>query len=337
MTKRAFTIPFHEFCREQREVEEAALCYDRASRALQPERQLSYQPSWQPSPQLQTDTRPMPGPAEPPTGPGSVYNSTPVTAVLEWPAPHPHLEWRIRQEVCPPSPCREKEQFRVGALASRKQHRAPGKRPAPPASACLSASAEAKRFVAESLKTQDTLENMTAEEAIEMAMPLVWRQKLQLATPSTALRARAETEGPTPVQIWNEGREQPHFADLRQEELGRLPTAEAPAAPQLQRTTAQQLQLTSAATPAPPAPIAAPPPMRWVIWMLPIGMPIGMPIDVPMPLLDNPPPLLPCQQRLPCPAAPPRATAAPPRAPELLIAAAALRSFVEQLLAAGLV
>ena len=165
-----------------------------------------------------------------------------------------------------------------------------------------------------------------------MAMPLVWRQ-LQLGAPSTSLRARGETEGPTPVQIWNEGREQPHFADLRQEELGRLPTAEAPAAPQLQRTTAQQLQLTSAATPAPPAPITAPPPMRWVIWMLPIGMPI----DVPMPLLDNPPPLLPCQQRLPCPAAPPRATAAPPCAHELLIAAAALRSFVEQLLAAGLV
>ena len=298
MTKRAFTSPFHEFCREQREVEEAALCYARASRALQPERQLSYQPSWQPSPQLQTDTRPMPGPAEPPTGPGSVYNSTPVTAVREWPAPHPHLEWRIRQEVCPPSPCREKEQFRVGALASRKQHRAPGKRPAPPASACLSASAEAKRFVAESLKTQDTLENMTAEEAIEMAMPLVWRQKLQLATPSTALRARAETEGPTPVQIWNEGREQSYFADLLQDELDRFvvpiwneewgqshfadlpqdgldrfPTTDAPA---------PQLQLTSAAMPAPPAPTAAPPPVRWApTWMLPVGTPI----DVPMPLL----------------------------------------------------
>ena len=169
-----------------------------------------------------------------------------------------------------------------------------------------------------------------------MAMPLVCRQ-LQLAAPSTSLRARGETEGPTSVQIWNEGREQSYFADLLQDELDRFPTTDAPAAPQLQRTTAPQLQLTSAAMPAPPAPTAAPPPMRWVIWMLPIGMPIGMPIDVPMPLLDNPPPLLPCQQRLPCPAAPPRATAAPSRAPELLIAAAALRSFVEQLLAAGLV
>ena len=173
--------------------EEASLCYARASRALQPERQLSYQLPWQPSPQLQTDRRPMPGPAE---TPGSVYNSTPVTAVREWPAPHPHFE-----------------------------------------------------------------------------------------------------RGPTPVQIWNEGREQSYFADLLQDELDRFvvpiwneewgqshfadlpqdgldrfPTTDAPA---------PQLQLTSAAMPAPPAPTAAPPPVRWApTWMLPVGTPI----DVPMPL-----------------------------------------------------
>ena len=240
-----------------------------------------------------------------------------------------YKKWRRR--VRNAQPCREKEQFRVGALASGKQHQAPGKRPAPPASACLSSSAEGKLFVAESLDTQDTLENMTAEEAIEMAMPLVWRQ-LQLGAPSTSLRARGETEGPTSVQIWNEGREQSYFADLLQDELDRFPTTDAPAAPQLQRTTAPQLQLTSAAMPAPPAPTAAPPPVRWATRMLLIGMPI----EVPMPLLNlSPLPLLPCQQRLPCPAAPPRATAAPSRAPELLAAAAALRSFVEQLLAAG--
>ena len=206
-----------------------------------------------------------------------------------------YKKWRRR--VRNAQPCREKEQFRVGALASGKQHQAPGKRPAPPASACLSSSAEGKLFVAESLDTQDTLENMTAEEAIEMAMPLVWRQ-LQLGAPSTSLRARGETEGPTSVQIWNEGREQSYFADLLQDELDRFvvpiwneewgqshfadlpqdgldrfPTTDAPA---------PQLQLTSAAMPAPPAPTAAPPPVRWApTWMLPVGTPI----DVPMPLL----------------------------------------------------
>ena len=60
-------------------------------------------------------------------------------------------------------------------------------------------------------------------------------------------------------------------------------------------------------------------------------MPIGMPVGVPVPLLDLPlPPLLPCiMPRLSYPAAPPPALAVPSRAPQLLTAAAAHRTFVE--------
>ena len=164
----------------------------------------------------------------------------------------------------------------------------------------LSASAEAERFGSESVDTQDMLENMTTEEAIEMAMLLVWPQ-LQLATPPTAPRARVETEGPCGadlkvVQIWNEGREQ---------ELGRIPTAEAPAASQLQFTS------------APPAPTGAF-----------VGRDRVLP-SVSTPLLDLPP-----LQRLSGSAALPPATA-PSRASELLTAAAAHRTFVEHYFISG--
>lgn len=126
----------------------------------------------------------------------------------------------------------------------------------------LSASAKAELIFG----SEDTPENtitygMTTEEAIEMAMLLVW--------------------------------------------------------PQLQLTTAPQLQFTSAAIPAPPAPTGAPPPVRWTTRVLP---------SVPTPLLDL---RLPPLQRLSDSAAPPPAPAAPSRASELLIAAAAHRTFIE--------
>ena len=222
--------------------------------------------------------------------------------------------WRSKvQDLQDAQPCREKE-------------RAPGKRPAPPA--------EAELFVAESLDIQDTLEKVIVEEqATEMTLPLVWQP---LVTPSTAPRALAETEGPTPVQAWKLS----YLNDLLQDELGRFSTAEveAPTTPQLQLTTAQ-LQLTSAAMPAPPAPTAAPPPS--------VRHPLRHHHPYPSPSQRHAnysappkrPRLLPCPQKPSHPAAP--ALLRPPRhharsrAPELLTAAAALRSFVDEMVGLG--
>ena len=102
------------------------------------------------------------------------------------------------------------------------------------------------------------------------------------------------------------------------------PQLDAPPAPQLKLMTAPQLQFTSAVILPPPAPAVAP--VLWASRVLPIGMPVG----VPVPLLDLPlPPLLPCMPGLSYPVAPPPALAVPSRAPELLTAAAAHRTFVE--------
>ena len=207
--------------------------------------------------------------------------------------------------------------------------RPPAKRSAPPGSASLSASAE-KLFMSESLDTQNTLENnVTAEEVIEMIVLLVW--------PSAVPRACAETEGLTQVHLAATQSayhtSTTYVYQKTEQELGRFPTAEALAAPQLQ---APQLQLTSAAMLAPPAPTAAPPPVgpvRWTTRVLPIGIPVGIPMPLPGRRVHLPPKLPRLRpQGLSYPTAPPSATAAPSRAPELLTAAAALRSFVEQYL-----
>ena len=166
-----------------------------------------------------------------------------------------------------------------------------------------------------------------------MTLPLVWQP---LVTPSTAPRALAETEGPTPVQAWKLS----YLTDLLQDELGRFSTAEveAPTTPQLQLTTAQ-LQLTSAAMPAPPAPTVAPPPsVRHPLWHHhPYPSPSQRHANYSAP--PKRPRLLPCPQKPSHPAAP--ALLRPPRhharsrAPELLTAAAALRSFVDEMVGLG--
>ena len=282
--------------------------------------------------------------------------------------PHPYAppEWRIRQEACPPPLSgRVKEPFRVAARASWEQHRAPGKMAAPPAQACLSAKAampppppraparlsprtakaEAERFVSQSLHT-DTLENMTADEAIEMVMPLMQPQ-VQPASPCSTARARAETEGLTPVQTSKEGKGKSHYTDILQDELDRFAAAE-----ELQPTTIE------AAMPPPPPPTVALPAVCSATGALPIvlpietpnvlpnAMPIVFPIDIkPMPWdLSPPPQLLPSPQtRLAPPGAPPPAlapataeplpaTAAPFRASELLTRAAEFRTQASELL-----
>ena len=173
--------------------------------------------------------------------------------------------------------------------------------------------------MSESLDTQNTLENnVTAEEVIEMIVLLVWPQP-QLATPPTVPRACAEAEGLMQVQIWNDHLEAGLTQSVYQkseQKLGRFPTAEALAAP--------QLQLTSAAMLAPPASTAAPPPMgpvRWTTRVLPIGIPVGIPMPLPGRRVRLPPKLPRLRpQGLSYPTAPPSATAAPSRAPELLTA-----------------
>lgn len=148
----------------------------------------------------------------------------------------------------------------------------------------LSASAKAELIFG----SEDTPENtitygMTTEEAIEMAMLLVW--------------------------------------------------------PQLQLTTAPQLQFTSAAMPAPPAPTVAPPPsVRHPLWHHhPYPSPSQRHANYSAP--PKRPRLLPCPQKPSHPAAP--ALLRPPRhharsrAPELLTAAAALRSFVDEMVGLG--
>ena len=190
--------------------------------------------------------------------------------------------------------------------------------------------------MSESLDTQNTLENnVTAEEVIEMAVLLVW--------PSAVPRACAKTEGLTQVHLAATQSayhtSTTYVYQKTEQELGRFPTAEALAAPQLQ---APQLQLTSAAMLAPPAPTAAPPPVgpvRWTTRVLPIGIPVGIPMPLPGRRVRLPPKLprlRPQGLSMSYPAAPPSATAAPSRAHELLTAAAALRSFVEQYLALDL-
>ena len=162
--------------------------------------------------------------------------------------------------------------------------------------------------MSESLDTQNTLENnVTAEEVIEMAVLLVW--------PSAVPRACAETEGLTQVHL-----------------------AATQSAYHTSTTYVYQKteQLASAAMLAPPAPTAAPPPVgpvRWTTRVLPIGIPVGIPMPLPGRRVRLPPKLPRLRpQGLSYPTAPPSATAAPSRAPELLTAAAALRSFVEQYL-----
>ena len=77
-------------------------------------------------------------------------------------------------------------------------------------------------------------------------------------------------------------------------------------------------------------PPPAPGPLRHPCFGRRRVLPIGMPVGVPVPLLDLPlPPLLPCMPGLSYPVAPPPALAVPSRAPELLTAAAAHRTFVE--------
>ena len=172
----------------------------------------------------------------------------------------------------------------------------------------ISGSAEAELFVSECLDTQKALENMTAEEAIEIVMasllpPCAWPQaQLQLTAPTDP---RARAEGLTLAQICEE---------LEAQVPASVP---APAANKAQLQEAQQhreqaLQEQSVG-------------MIWATRVLPIGMPVG----VPMPLL---PPLFPFRQRRSYPAAPPPALPAPSRVPELLTAAAAHRTFVEHCL-----
>ena len=204
--------------------------------------------------------------------------------------------------------------------ASATAHWFPNKRAkvAPPGStpdatvSSLSGSAEAELFVSECLDTQKALENMTAEEAIEMASllpPCVCPQlqAVQLTAPSTDPRACAE--GLTLAQICEE---------LEAQVSASVP---APAANTAQLQEAQQhreqaLQEQSVG-------------VIWANRVLPIGMPVG----VPMPLLRlRLPPLFPSRQRRSYPAAPPPALPAPSRAPELLTAAAAHRTFVEHCL-----
>ena len=195
-------------------------------------------------------------------------------------------------------------------------HRFPNKRAkvAPPGStpeatvSTISGCAEAELFVSECLDTQKALENMTAEEAIEIVMasllpPCAWPQaQLQLTAPTDP---RARAEGLTLAQICEE---------LEAQVPASVP---APAANKAQLQEAQQhreqaLQEQSVG-------------MIWATRVLPIGMPVG----VPMPLL---PPLFPFRQRRSYPAAPPPALPAPSRVPELLTAAAAHRTFVEHCL-----
>ena len=188
-------------------------------------------------------------------------------------------------------------------------HRFPNKRAkvAPPGStseatlSTISGCAEAELFVSECLDTQKALENMTAEEAIEMASLLppyaVWPQ-LQPSAPPTEPRARAE--GLTLAQICEELEQALMPAQLQE----------------AQQHREQALQEQSVG-------------VIWATRVLPIGMPVG----VPMPLLRlRLPPLFPSRQRLSYPAAPPPALPAPSRAPELLTAAAAHRTFVEHCL-----
>ena len=139
--------------------------------------------------------------------------------------------------------------------------------------------------------------------------PCVWPQlqAVQLTAPSTDPRACAE--GLTLAQICEE---------LEAQVSASVP---APAANTAQLQEAQQhreqaLQEQSVG-------------VIWATRVLPIGMPVG----VPMPLLRlRLPPLFPSRQRLSYPAAPPPALPAPSRAPELLTAAAAHRTFVEHCL-----
>ena len=286
------------------------------------------------------------------------------------PRPYAPLECGTRQDACPPLlPSQVKEQLRVATRASWEQHRAACKMPAPPAPACLSAKAAmppppprapkrlsptakaaAERFVSQSLDTQDTLENMTADEAIDIVMPLMQPQ-VQPASPCSTARARAETERSTPVQTCKEGTGKSHYTDLLQDELDRFAAAE-----ELQPTTIE------AAMPPPPSHTMPAPAVRSATGSLPNEMPIVLPIETPnvlhnaMPIVfpidikpmpldpSPPPPLLPSPQtRLAHPGAPPRTldpataeplppAAAPFCASELLTRAAEFRTQASELL-----
>ena len=342
----------------------------RPRRVRHPERQLLCQPSsCQPSQQLQTDARPTQGPAGSVYNSTSVTHATvqewsvPHPHLQQdtpsrishshtcHPRPYAPPECGTRQEACPPPlPGQMKEQLRVAARASWEQHRAAGKMQAPPAPACLSAKAAmppppprapkrlsptakaaAERFVSQSLDTQDTLENMTADEAIDIVMPLMQPQ-VQPASPCSTTRARAETaERSTPVQTCKEGTGKSHYTDLLQDELNRFAAAE-----ELQPITT----LIEAAMPPSPPPTMAPPAVRSATGSL------QKEIDIkPMPLdLRPPPPLLPSPQtRLaptgapfpalaPATAEPLPSTAAPFRASELLTRAAEFRTQASELL-----